>query len=149
MVLKGMGWGGGVRGERGWKYRSDTRVVGQHQSAHTVAHGDIRTPLREGNLDARRSPRYKRSQPPLADTQQTLVHIRRVDLTLYDIEDGNIAALLARYGRHHAVLWLQQPPHDVQHRRLAHRLGLLDLVAREGCVGRHEEVAAGSGYQGG
>ena len=69
--------------------------------------------------------------------------VGRVGLALDDVEDGYVAAPLARVGRHHAVLGLQQPSHDVQDRRFPHRLCLLDLVTREGRIRSHEEVAAG------
>lgn len=117
-------------------------MICQHQAAHPVAHGRVRAPLGQRHLDARGSPGDKRRQLALADAQQALVHVGRVDLTLYHVQDGNVAALLGRHRRHHAVFGLEQPAHHVQHRRLAHRLGLLHLVPGEWCVRRHEEVAA-------
>lgn len=122
-------------------------MVCQHETTHTVAGRDVGTPLRQRNLDTCRSPGDECRQTPLADTEQTLVHVCRVNLTLDDVENGDVAAFLARLRRHHAVLGLQQTAHHVQHRRLAHSLGLLDLVSGEGRVSRHEEVASRRGDQ--
>ena len=76
-----------------------------------------------------------------------MTHVCRIGLALDDVEDGDVAAALARVRRDHAVLGLQQAAHDVEHSCLAHRLGRLCVVAREGRVRRHEEVAARDGYQ--
>ncbi len=59
-----------------------------------------------------------------------------------DVQDADIAALLAGCGRYHAVLRLQQSSHDVQYRSLTHCFGLLDVVTSEWRVRSHEEVAA-------
>ncbi len=122
-------------------------MISQHQTADSVCHRDVRTPLGQSDLNTRRTPWNEGGQATLADAEETLVHIGGIDLSLDYVEDGNIAALLARHRRYHAVLWLQQPPHDVQDCRFAHRLGLLDLVAGERGVGSHEEVAAWCGDQ--
>lgn len=114
-----------------------------------MAHGDVRAPLCQGDLDTCRTPRDEGCQSPLSDAEETLVYVGRVDLALDDVQDRDVTALLPRHRGHHAVLGLQQPPHDIQHRRLADRLRLLDLVASKGCVRRHEEVAPRSWDQGG
>ena len=72
----------------------------------------------------------------------SITYICRVGFSLDDVEDGDVAALLARVGADHPVLWLQQSPHDVQYCRLADSLGLLNLVTRKGRVTCHEEVTA-------
>lgn len=72
------------------------------------------------------------------------MHIGRVHVALDDVQDGDVAALLAGYSRHHAILGLQQSSHHVENRRLAHRLGLFHLVASERRVRRHQEVASRS-----
>lgn len=59
-----------------------------------------------------------------------------------DIQDGHVAALLCWVRGYHAVLRLQQPSHDVQHGGLAHCLRLFDVLAGEGRVGSHQEMAA-------
>lgn len=82
-------------------------MIRQHQPAHPVAHGDIWAPLRKGDLYAGRAPRDERGQSPLADPQETLVHVGWVYLTLDDVQNGDVAALLARYRGDHAVLGLQ------------------------------------------
>jgi hypothetical protein len=130
-------------------YRSNARVVGQHQPAHAVCHGDVRTPLGQGDLDAGRAPGNKSGQPALADAQQTLVHVGGVHLALDDVEDGDVAALFAGDGGDHAVLGLEQAAHDVEDGGFADRLGLLDLVAGKRGVGGHEEVAFRGGDEGG
>jgi len=137
------GEGGGLPPQRSSSYRGYACVICQHQAAHPMAHGDVRTPLCEGYLNTSRSPGNEGGKAPLADAEQTLVHIGRVDFTLDDVEYGYVAALLAGHGRHHAVLRLQQPPHDVQDCRFPHCLCLFDLIAGEGRIRRHEEVAAG------
>ncbi len=83
--------------DRGVSYRCNTRVVRQHQSTDTVAHRDIRTPLRQRNLYTCWAPWDKRRQSSLPDPQQTLVHICRVDFALDHVQDGDVAALLARH----------------------------------------------------
>jgi hypothetical protein len=69
--------------------------------------------------------------------------LRGIYLSLNDVEYGNVAVLnlLVLSGRHHHVLWLQQPPHHVEHGRLAHR-GVV-RVGRERRVARHEKVEVG------
>ncbi len=49
-------------------YRSDTRMVGKHQPADTMAHGDIRASLRQGNLYTGGTPGNKFSQLSLSDS---------------------------------------------------------------------------------
>lgn len=136
-----------MRSISGYTNRSNACVIRQHQPAHAMAHWHIRTPLRQRHLNTGRAPRDKRGQLSFPDTQQTLMHIRRIHLALNHIQNGNVTALLARYRRHHAVLWLQQSPHHVQHRRLTDCLSLLNLVTGEWRVGRHEEVASRCRYQ--
>lgn len=106
-----------------------------------MAHGNIGTPLGQGDLDAGRAPGDECREATFPNTQQTLVHVRGVDFALDDVQDRDVAALLAGDGRHHAVLGLEQPPHDVENGRLAHGLGLLDLISGEGGICRHEEMA--------
>lgn len=72
--------------------------------------------------------------------------IGRVNLSLDHVQYRDVAALLSGDCRDHAVLGLKQPPHDVEHCRLAYRLRLLYLVTCEWGVGGHKEVAAGSRY---
>ena len=112
-----------------------------------MRHGHIRALLRESDLDAGWSPWNKRCEATLAYAKKRFVHIVWIGFALDDVEDGDVAGFLAGRGGDHAVLGLQQPPHDVEHGGLAHCLGLLDVVAGEGRVGGHEEVAAGGGDQ--
>ena len=51
-------------------------------------------------------------------------HVRRVDVALDDVEDGDVARGLARRRRDHPVLGLQQPAHHVEHGRAPDRLSL-------------------------
>lgn len=71
--------------------------------------------------------------------------IGRVDITLYNIEDGNITGRLGRRRRDHSIFWLQESAHYVQNSRLSNRLCLVDIVACKWSIGSHEEVAPRSG----
>ena len=124
-------------------------MIGQHQSTDTMRHWHIRALLRERDLNAGRSPGDERGEATLADAKKRFVDVIGIGFALDDVEDGDVAGFLAGKGRDHAVLVLEETPHDVKDGGLAHRLGLLDVVAGEGGVGRHEEVAPGSGDQGG
>ena len=42
-----------------------------------------------------------------------VAHVGRVDVSLDDVEDGNVARGLARRRRYHAVFRLEQTTHDV------------------------------------
>lgn len=72
-----------------------------------------------------------------------------VNFALDHVQDGNVAALLAGNSRDHAILGLEESAHDVEHCSLSHSLGLFDLIACEGGVGCHEEVASRSWDEGG
>ena len=50
--------------------------------------------------------------------------VRWVNVTLDDVQDGDVAGRLARAGRNHAVLGLQQSAHHVEHCRTSDGLGL-------------------------
>ena len=58
-------------------------------------------------LDGSRSPGDELGQLAFPDALQALVHLRRVDLALDDVEDGDVAAA-PRGGRDHRVLRLKQ-----------------------------------------
>ena len=73
---------------------------------------------------------------------QGRTYVSGIDIALDDIQYRDVARRLARHGRHHAVLRLEETPHDVQDSRSSYWLRFVDLVTREGCVGGHEEVAA-------
>ena len=51
-------------------------------------------------------------------------YVCRVDVALNDVQDGDVAGRLARAGRNHAVLGLQQAAHHVEHCRTSDGLGL-------------------------
>ncbi len=91
----------------------------------------IRHPLKRGlfmqpHLAARanRPPLCRHTDAP-PSASRTRTRLGGVDVALDDVEDADVARVLAvalaRVLRHHDVLGLQQPPHHVQHRRLAHR----------------------------
>jgi hypothetical protein len=122
--------------------RSNAGVVCKHETAYTVVHWNVRTLLRESHLNARRTPGDECSKTTFSDTEQTLVNVCGINLSLDDVEDGDIATLFAGVGRDHAVLWLKETTHDVEHGGLADRLGLFDYAACEGSVRGHEEMAA-------
>ena len=73
------------------------------------------------------------------------MHLSGVDLSLNDVQDGNVARRFAApiRGRDHHVLGLKKPAHDVENR------GLLDAgglgINGEGSVARHEKMEAGCG----
>lgn len=55
-------------------------------------------------------------------TQSTLSYLRGVNFSLDDVEDSNVAVTglsLSPSGHHH-ILWLQEPPHHIQHGCLPH-----------------------------
>ena len=54
------------------------------------------------------------------------MNIGRVDITLYNIEDGNITGRLGRRRRDHSVFWLQESAHYIENSRLSDRLCLRD-----------------------
>ena len=122
-------------------------MVCQHQAAHAVAHRDVRATLCESHLYAGWAPWDELCQPALTNPEKALVHICWVHLALDDVENRDVAAFLARYGRDHPILGLQQSSHDIQYRRLPHCLGLLDLVAREWRIRGHQEVTPRCGNQ--
>lgn len=124
-------------------YCSNAGVISQHEATHTVAHGYVRASFRQRDLNACWAPGNKSGEPAFTDTQQTLVHVGRIDFTLDDIEDGDVTTLLAWDRGDHSVLRLQQSPHDVQHCSLSHRLCLFHLVTRKGRVSSHQKVASG------
>lgn len=62
---------------------------------------------------------------------------------LDDVQDADITTRFTRCRGDHAVLRLQQSSHHVQHCGFADRFCLLNVVACEGRVGSHKEVAAG------
>ena len=75
-------------------------------------------------------------------------YLRGICFSLYDVQNTNVAARFAWCRRNHAILWLQQSSHDIQYCSFADSLGLFDVVASEGSVGGHEEVAARGGDKG-
>lgn len=83
---------------------------------------EVRRLLGQEALNASRSPRYELTQLALANTQQTLVHLRRIDLALDDVEQRDVAVVDASIavGRDHHVLGLEETTHHVEHGRLAH-----------------------------
>lgn len=65
-----------------------------------------------------------------------------VNFSLDNVEYGDVAALLARICRNHAILWLKETTHDVQNCRFTDCLGRLDVVACKWGIGGHEEMAS-------
>ena len=98
-------------------------------------------------LDGSRSPGDELGQLAFPDALQALVHLRRVDLALDDVEDRDVAALLPVLpsAGDHPILLLQQPSHHVKDGRLPHSACV--LVERHRRVSRHEEVAARRRYK--
>lgn len=70
------------------------------------------------------------------------MHVGWIGFASDDVQDADVAALLRRSSRHHAILGLEESPHHIKHSGLPHRLGLFDIVARERSIRRHQEVAA-------
>lgn len=73
----------------------------------------------------------------------------RICLSLNDVQYAYVAATFAWLCEHHAVLGLQQSPHDIKNCSLTHQLGLFDILASEGRVRCHEKMTTRSRYQGG
>lgn len=74
-------------------------------------------------------------------------YIGRIGFAHDDVQDRNVAAVLARIGADHSVLGLQQSPHDLEYSRAADRLCSLDILTGKGCVTRLQEVASRGGDQ--
>lgn len=55
-------------------------MISQHESANTMSGLEIRRLLGEETLNTSRSPRNKLTQFALSNSQQTLVHLRWIDL---------------------------------------------------------------------
>jgi len=117
-------------------------MICQHEAADSVVHWNVGAFLRQSNLNARRSPWNESRQLAFPNSEKTLVNISRIDIPLYDIQDGYIAALLARNRRHHSVFRLKKAAHNIQHCGFADGLGLLNTVACKWCIGGHEEMTA-------
>lgn len=95
-------------------HRRDAGVVREHEAAHAVVRGHVRRAARERDLDRGGPPRDEVGELALADAEQRLVDVGRVDVALDDVEDGDVARRLARRRRDHAVLGLQEAAHDVE-----------------------------------
>ena len=105
-------------------YGSDARVISEHQSAHPMVRRDVRRPTRQRHLYRRRPPRnkvgqlsfsyaeqrlvYLASRTRSADTSRVVIvtHVGRIDVSLDDVEDGDVARSFARRRRYHAVFRL-------------------------------------------
>lgn len=129
---------------------SDGRVIGQHQSAHTVGRLDVGAFPGECNLDGGWPPLDEVGQSPLADALQGVVHLGGVHVALNDVEDGYVLAvagfLAPCMGADHDILGLEQPPHHIQDGGFSHsRCGLSFHAQRS--VSRHEEVTPWSWNQ--
>ena len=66
-----------------------------------------------------------------------------------DVQDGNVAAVLPRFGRDHLVLGLEETTHDIEDGSFADSFGRFDIVAGERCVARLQEMAARGGDEAG
>jgi len=75
------------------------------------------------------------------------VNVGWVYLSLDDIENGDVTALLSGDCRDHAVFRLEQASHDVEDCCLADCLGLFNLVTSEGCIRCHQKVTSWCGNQ--
>ena len=71
------------------------------------------------------------------------MHLSGVDLSLNDVQDGNVARSFAASicGRNHHILGLQKPAHDVENRCLLDSGGL--GINGQWSIARHEKVEAG------
>src|SRR3954465_10315342 len=71
-----------------------------------------------------------------------MAYIRGIGFALDDVEDGDVAALLAWICRNHPILRLQQPSHNIQDSSFSNSLCLFDVVASERRIGGQQEMAA-------
>lgn len=94
-----------------------------------MVHRHIGALLRKGDLNTCRAPRNECGQFSFSDPQETLVNVLSIDFALDNVENGDIAALLAWIGRDHAVLWLEKAAHHIQDCGFPYGLSLLDVVA--------------------
>ena len=69
------------------KYRRNASVISQHETIDAMSRLEIGRLLGQKTLYGRRAPRYELTQFSLANSQQTLVHLRRVDLALDYVEN--------------------------------------------------------------
>jgi len=129
---------------KGSTYSMNAGVVGHHKTSDTVMCLDVRRLLRQGDLDRSGAPRNELGHLSLPDTLQTLVDLRGVDLTLDNVENGDITSL-SRRGGNHDVLGLQQTTHHIQHGRLTNRTAL--AINRQRGVSSHQEMTTRGGDQ--
>lgn len=103
---------------------SNARMIREHQPAHPMVRRHIRRPTRQRHLYRRRPPRNKVGQLSFAYAEQRLVylasantisaverdtsrsHVGRVDVSLYDVEDGDVTRSFAGRRGYHAVFRL-------------------------------------------
>ena len=93
---------------------SHARVIGEHHTTNFVLRGYIGAFLGEGHLDRGGPPRDEIRKLALADPLQRLVDLRWVDVTLDDIQNGDVAALLDTCVDEN-VLGVKQAPHDIKY----------------------------------
>ena len=77
------------------------------------------------------------------------MNIGWIHISLNDVQDRDVATFLSRDCRDHSILRLEESTHHIQNGSFANCLCLFDVVARERCIGGHQEMASRSWYQGG
>lgn len=75
------------------------------------------------------------------------MYIGRINIALNDIQNRDVATLLAWNSGHHSVFGLEKSTHNIQDCGLSYSLSLLEVIACEWCVRGHKEMAARSRYQ--
>ena len=100
---------------------TDTRVVGQHQSRHSMIGLDVRTGSGQGHLEVGWTPRNKLCEFLLPDSLQRLVNVCGIHFSLDDVQDRDVDVMvgLIRPSGHHHVLGLEESPHHIEDSRFA------------------------------
>ena len=125
-------------------------MVRQHQTGDTGRVGKVGGFFGEGDLDGGRAPGNKSGETAFAYAEERFVDVGWVEVVaLDDVENGDVAGGFGRFDADHGVFGLEEAAHHVENGGFAHGFCLRDVVAREGSVGGHEEVAAWSGDKGG
>mmetsp|Transcript_36721 Transcript_36721/g.113213 ORF Transcript_36721/g.113213 Transcript_36721/m.113213 type:complete len:205 (-) Transcript_36721:532-1146(-) len=110
-----------------------------------MARIDVRALLGQDDLDGGWPPRNERRWA-LANPLETSVHLPRINVSLNDVEHGDVASLLQAGADHHVVRH-QQPPHHIVHRCLLNRRRYCAAVQRHRRIASAHEMAPRCGHK--
>ena len=100
---------------------ADTGVIRKHHSTYFVLCGNIWTFLSKSNLDRCWTPWDEVGKFSLSDSLKRLMHLSGVNITLYYIQDRDVASLLYTF-IDQDVLWLEETTHHIKHRSFTNRI---------------------------